>query len=176
MNTHIAFLRGVMPSGKNAVRMAEVREVLSTQGFSAVRTWIQSGNIVLQTPLTAADTATRIQQLLNAHLNVDLPVVVKSPAQLQQVLDGNPFTSAGHDPKRVFYTLCNTPLADPDDLNEQDFGEDRLKISPQAAYLYIPGDASRSRLSNVFLEKQLGLTLTTRNLNTLSKMIELAGG
>lgn len=57
-------------------------------------------------------------------------------------------------------------------MSARDFGADRLAIQPQAAYLYIPpADASRSKLSNAFLEKQLGLCLTTRNFNTLSKMV-----
>ena len=52
-NTFVAFLRGVMPSGRNAVKMADVRAVLSDHGFNDVRTWIQSGNIILNTSLTA---------------------------------------------------------------------------------------------------------------------------
>ena len=44
MNTQtlIAFLRGVMPSGKNAVKMADIRHVLGDSGLQNVRTWIQS--------------------------------------------------------------------------------------------------------------------------------------
>ena len=53
--TLIAFLRGVMPSGKNAVKMADVRRVLEDGVLHNVRTWIQSGNIALDTALSAAD-------------------------------------------------------------------------------------------------------------------------
>lgn len=72
MNHFIALLRGVMPSGKNAVKMADVRRVLSDGGFADVRTWIQSGNIALQTALDAAQTSHRIHDLLRTHLGVDL--------------------------------------------------------------------------------------------------------
>ena len=144
--TLIAFLRGVMPSGKNAVKMADVRAVLGGNGFDNVRTWIQSGNIALESGLAADEAAVRIHDLLHTHLNVDLAVIVKTPAQLREILDGNPFADEAYDPKRVFFTLCN-------------------------AYLYIPQDASRSKLGNAFLEKQLGLSLTTRNGNTLRKMM-----
>ena len=170
-HTFIAFLRGVMPSGKNAVKMADVREVLGNNGFIDVRTWIQSGNIALQTSLDAATTAVQIRQLLQTHLGVDLATVVKTKEQLQAVLDGNPFNQDEYDLKRVFFTLCNQPLADTADLIGQDFGEENLCICEQAAYMYIPTDASRSKLSNVFLEKKLGVSLTTRNFNTISKMI-----
>lgn len=170
MKPLVALLRGVMPSGKNAVKMADVRRVLTDGGFADVRTWIQSGNIALQSALDAAQTSDRIRDLLHIHLGVDLAVIVKTREQLQEVLDGNPFTDESYDIKRVFFTLANVPLADPNDLNAQDFGEDKLAIAPQAAYLYIPRDASRSKLGNAFLEKQLGQRLTTRNFNTLSKM------
>ncbi|PJK08589.1 hypothetical protein CO610_05430 [Lysobacteraceae bacterium NML95-0200] len=172
MHDFVAFLRGVMPRGKNAVKMADVRQVLGGNGFGDVRTWIQSGNIALQTDWDTATVAARIQLLLKAHLQVDLPVIVKTPAQLQEILEQNPFSGSAYDEKRVFYTLCNTPLSDPQALSAQDYGEEQLAIFPQAAYLYIPGDASRSALSNAFLEKKLGQVLTTRNGNTLRKMMD----
>ncbi|PAT41470.1 hypothetical protein CK623_00570 [Vandammella animalimorsus] len=172
MNDVVAFLRGVMPRGKNAVKMADVRQVLGGNGFGDVRTWIQSGNIALRTDWDAVATAERIQVLLRAHLQVDLPVIVKTPAQLQEILEQNPFSGSVYDEKRVFYALCNAPLADPKDLSGQDYGEEQLAILPQAAYFYIPGDASRSRLGNVFLENKLGQVLTTRNGNTLRKMVD----
>ncbi len=170
--TLIAFLRGVMPSGKNAVKMADVRIVLGDNGFNNVRTWIQSGNIALESKWAADETATRIHELLHTRLNVDLAVIVKTPNQLREILDGNPFSGSTYDPKRVFFTLCNAPLVDTRDLAAQDFGDEKLHICPCAAYLYIPQDASRSKLSNAFLEKQLGLSLTTRNGNTLRKMVD----
>ncbi|PAT32791.1 DUF1697 domain-containing protein [Vandammella animalimorsus] len=168
----VAFLRGVMPRGKNAVKMADVRQVLGGNGFDDVRTWIQSGNIALRTDLDAATVVERIHALLRAHLQVDLPAIVKTPAQLREILEQNPFSSSAYDEKRVFYALCNAPLADPKDLSRQDYGEEQLAILPQAAYLYIPGDASRSRLGNAFLENKLGQVLTTRNGNTLRKMVD----
>ena len=144
-NTFVAFLRGVMPSGRNAVKMADVRAVLSDHGFNDVRTWIQSGNIILNTSLTAEAAAEHIHHLLKTALQVDLPVIIKTQTQLREALEGNPFTGAAFDIRRVF-------------------------IRPHCAYMYIPGSAARSRLGNVFLEKKLGLTLTTRNANTLQKM------
>lgn len=120
-----------MPRGKNAVRMAELRELLSANGFTEVRTWIQSGNVALNSPFEAEATATCIQQLLATHLHAELAVIVKTRAQLQTVLDNNPFSAENYTPARVFYTLCNQPLQNPSPLNAQDFGEEKLHITPQ---------------------------------------------
>ena len=169
-NTFVAFLRGVMPSGRNAVKMADVRAVLSDHGFNDVRTWIQSGNIILNTSLTAEAAAEHIHHLLKTALQVDLPVIIKTQTQLREALEGNPFTGAAFDIRRVFFALCNQPLSDTAGLQQLDLGSECLCIRPHCAYMYIPGSAARSRLGNVFLEKKLGLTLTTRNANTLQKM------
>ena len=52
MQTYIVLLRGVMPTGKNRVPMAALREALTRAGFEGVATWIQSGNAIVRTPLS----------------------------------------------------------------------------------------------------------------------------
>ena len=66
------------------------------------------------------------------------------------------------DPKRIA-ALC-----------QEDFGEEELRMVEGRLYMYLPKDASRSKLSNNFLEKKLKFTATTRNRNTLARLIELA--
>ncbi|MFJ1261181.1 hypothetical protein ACILDS_00575 [Capnocytophaga canis] len=56
----------------------------------------------------------------------------------------------------------------------QDFGEEKFDFSEKALYMYLPKDASRSKLSNNFLEKKLKIIATTRNFNTLTKLVALA--
>lgn len=175
MKTYVALLRGVTPAGKNRVPMEKLREALHQGGFPGARTWIQSGNVVLNTKLSPGETAEALRRLIRERIGPDLAVIVKTAEELSAVLSENPF--AGLTPDRVFYTQWNGAL----DLEKAravqavDFGEERLAITPRAAYLYIPGSAARSRLSNNFLERRLGISLTTRNRNTLRKLIEMAG-
>jgi uncharacterized protein (DUF1697 family) len=61
-----------------------------------------------------------------------------------------------------------------DKLQKEDFGDCQLNFGENAAYMYIPGDASRSKLSNNFLEKKLDVSATMRNFNTMSKLIEMS--
>lgn len=56
----------------------------------------------------------------------------------------------------------------------QDFGDEQLVIGETSAYMYIPGNAARSKLSNVKLEKKLGIAATTRNINTMKKLVEMS--
>ncbi|MDO5106543.1 DUF1697 domain-containing protein [Capnocytophaga sp.] len=176
MNTYIVLLRGVMPSGKNKIpSMAFLKEILEDAGFESVKTYIQSGNIVLRSELAPAQISQKVRELIEEKIGAELSVIVKTPREIRQVLNENPFTE-NHDSKRVFFTLFNDELPQPlaTELQKQDFGEEKFAFTDRAMYLYIPTDASRSKLSNNFLEKKLKITATTRNFNTLSKLVAMA--
>lgn len=176
MNTYIALLRGVMPSGKNSIpKMAYLREVMEKGGFVNVRTYIQSGNIVLQTELSPAEVGQKVHQLIKENIEAELPVIVKTADEIKEVLKGNPFTD-GYDIKRVFFTLFNDTLdkKSAEELKKQDFEKEKFDFTTKAMYMYLPKDASRSKLNNNFLEKKLKITTTTRNFNTLSKLVAIA--
>ena len=176
MNTYIVLLRGVMPSGKNSIpKMAYLREILEKGGFINVKTYIQSGNIVLQTELSPVQISQKVHQLIKENIGAELPVVIKTADEIEQVLNENPFTN-GYDIKRVFFTLFNDELSQElaNELKTQDFGEEKFDFTKKALYMYLPKDASRSKLSNNFLEKKLKIIATTRNFNTLSKLVAMA--
>jgi len=175
MGRYIVLLRAVMPSGKNKVPMAQLREVLSAAGFDNVRTYIQSGNALVDSSRPAREVATRVHALIKDEIGPDLGVVVRTAAQLRKVLEGNPFRD-GHDQSRVFYALFakRPPAAKVKQLLAEDLGEESLAISGDVAYMYIPGLYGRNRLSNNFLEKRLGVVGTMRNANTLRRLVEMS--
>lgn len=64
MNTYIVLLRGIMPSGKNSIKMAFLREILEQADFANVRTYIQSGNVVLQSSLSPTEIAQKVRAVI----------------------------------------------------------------------------------------------------------------
>lgn len=174
MTTYTILLRGVMPTGKNKVPMAQLRDVLVDAGFGNVRTYIQSGNALVDTELSALETESCVHDLIKEHIGADLAVVARTSAELQKVLFDNPFQE-GYDLSRVFFVLfARRPAAEKvKELLAQDFGEEKLAIVGDAAYLYIPGTYARGKLSNNFLEKKLNISATMRNYNTLRKLVEM---
>lgn len=173
--THIVLLRGVMPSGKNKVPMARLREVLSEAGFGAVRTYIQSGNVLLTSELPGERVGHEVNRLIKENIGAELSVLVRTRDDLRRILAGNPYLE-DHDVSRVFFSLfAQTPPAQKvKALLGRDFADEQLSITEEAAYMFIPGTYGRGRLSNNFLEKQLGVTATTRNFNTLRNLVELS--
>ncbi|MGE4288078.1 MAG: DUF1697 domain-containing protein [Salinivirgaceae bacterium] len=175
MKTYIVLLRGVMPTGKNKVPMAQLRTILSEAGFENVRTYIQSGNALVDTKLSAKEIEMKVHELIKQHMGAHISVVVRTGNQLQKVLEANPFND-GFDPSRVFYVLFKNrpnPIK-VDELCTLDFGKEKMFIGTDEAYLYLPENAARSKLSNLFLERKLEITATTRNLNTMKKLVELS--
>ena len=173
--TYILFLRGVMPTGKNRVPMAQLREILISAGFENVLTWIQSGNVVLKTDLQPETLAKTVGKLIEDKIGAQIPVIVKSREDLLQIIQENPFLGEGYDISRVFFAMYNGELNEElkAKLLTQDFSPEYLSITHQVAYMYIPGTYGRGKLSNNFLEKKLKAVATSRNFNTISKMVEL---
>jgi len=164
-----------MPVGKNRTPMAELRKVLTDAGFGNVRTYIASGNAVADSDLSASEIEQFVHDLIREQIGPDLKVIVRTGSQLQTVLDENPYGD-GYDISRVFFTLFQTPPSEERiaKLSSQNFAPEKLHITQSAAYMYIPGSAARSQLSNLTLEKQLKVPATTRNANTITKLIEMS--
>ncbi|SIT90665.1 DUF1697 domain-containing protein [Pontibacter indicus] len=176
MKTYLVLLRGVMPTGKNRVPMAQLRQVLTDAGFQKVHTWIQSGNVVLQSDLSAKELELRVHQLIKEHIGPELAIVVRTSEELRQMLENNPFVGDEHPIARVFFVSFQEPPAEEkvQVLLAQDFGPEKLSITPMGGYMFIPQAFSDSKLSNNLLERKLGVAATTRNFNTLTKIIALA--
>lgn len=172
MRTYIVLLRGVMPTGKNKVPMALLRQVLAGNGFEDVRTYIQSGNVILRTDLKPDQLEEKVHHLIKNHIGADLALMARTSDELQNILNHNPFQT--EDISRVFFSIL---AQKPDPLKVKkltsiEYSPEKLVILDNAAYMFIPGSAARSKLSNNFLEKKLGISITTRNFNTLSKLVE----
>lgn len=165
-----------MPTGKNRVPMAQLRQVLSDAGFQQVRTWIQSGNVVLRSGLSTKELELRVHQLIKEHIGAELAIVARTGDELRQMIDNNPFQGDEHLVARVFYvSFQELPPEDKvQELLSQDFPPEKLYIDGMAGYMYIPQAFSNSKLSNNFLERKLGVAATTRNFNTITKMIAWA--
>ena len=171
---YIVLLRGVMPTGKNRIpKMSFLQEILSTE-FDSVRTYIQSGNIVLISDRSRSEIAKKVFELIKKHIEPELSSIVVTREEIQEILDKNPFW-ADYDISRVFFTLTNDILDSEllEKMKKEIFDGQELKIVENNLYMYLPKDASRTKLNNNYLEKKLKIVATTRNFNTLTKLVEM---
>ena len=93
LTTYLVLFRGINVGGKNKVPMAELKALLTELGFEGVRTYIQSGNAVMRSELTAATIARKIEQVLPARFKLDtelIRVLVLSRADFEAVIEKRP--------------------------------------------------------------------------------------
>lgn len=177
MNTYIVLLRGINVSGKNIIKMVDLRSLLVKLSFKNVITYIQSGNIILESNLTnLQEIEGIIQRGLDAKFGYDVNVLVLKTTELEHVFNNNPYIKT-KDISRIGVTLLN----DRPDLSHIEYlvaraaqNEDEFIVNDKCIYMYYPNGQGRSKLTHSMLEKKLNSKATSRNWKTITKLIELS--
>lgn len=92
MPTWICLLRGVNLGARNKLNMPALRAALTDSGLGAVRTYIQSGNVIMDAPAaTPGEAAAMVGDVLRERFGLDVPVIVRTPDHLRQLLLWCPF-------------------------------------------------------------------------------------
>ena len=168
-------MRGVTPTGKNRIpKMSFLVEILEKVGLKKVKTYIQSGNVILETELSKGETAKLIHDTIAKEIGADLSVIIKEKNQLQITIEENPFNE-NYDFSRIHLVFTNDSMGEDElkKLENKDFGDEKFIIGSECLYLYLPRDVSPKRLNTNYLEKQLSITMTMRKLNVVEHLVEL---
>jgi uncharacterized protein (DUF1697 family) len=174
MQTFVILLRGVMPTGKNKVLMAPLRAALTRAGLGNVRTYIQSGNVIATSTLRPPQLEERVHDVIQKDLGADLMVVARTAEQFRDILRRNPFAEA--DTSRLYFSLLGSP---PDAERLSDFlatewSPDQVRIVGDVVFTLYATKHSDSKFNNNFFERKLNVAATTRNFNTMTKLVELS--
>ncbi len=176
MPTYIAMLRGVNVGG-NMLKMDRLRDLGSKLGFKNVRTFIQSGNVIFDSPDPPSKWIATIEKKLAGETRLPIHMVFRTAAELKRVIEANPFLKQpGIDRSKLHITFLGgvkskEVLKKSGNLTS---GPDELRVVGREAYLYCPQGYGNTKLHNVALEKLLGTKATTRNWNTVNKLYEMA--
>jgi uncharacterized protein (DUF1697 family) len=168
--TFIALLRGINVGGSGILPMKDLIALCSEIGCSAVRTYIQSGNVVFESSLTEADIRRQLEAALAVRMEKKIEVMVRTRDELRAVLDANPFV--GEEPAKTAVAFLHQPP--PADLMAGVVGPggEQVRLGRREIYIYYPNGMGRSKLK-IPLGKELA---TVRNINTLAKLVEMAEG
>ncbi|HLK17115.1 MAG TPA: DUF1697 domain-containing protein [Fimbriimonadaceae bacterium] len=176
MERYAALLRGVNVGGKNKLPMKELAELVRFLGAADVGTFIQSGNVVFSaSEERAANLPGLLEQGMLSRFNVRSPVVLRSAADMERIVDGNPFLAAGQSDEQlhvVFLKECPTAEAvsalDPDRSPP-----DRFIVVGADIYLHTPNGQANTKLTNAYFDSRLKTVSTGRNWRTTVKLLEL---
>ncbi len=175
----VALLRGINVGRNKRVDMSQLRELLAELGYSDVKTLLQSGNAVFTCAHAPVDSAaTDIESAIAVKLGVQCKVILRTGAELARAITADPFIEIATDPSRhLVGFLSHDPNLDGQETIERlDVAPDRIRIIGRHLYLWCPDGILVSPISKVNLDRTLGVAVTMRNWNTVTKLAALAGG
>lgn len=178
MPVFISLLRGINVGGHKKIKMAELGAVYEALGLASVQTVLQSGNVVFTGKIEdSRSLARQIEDGIEARFGFHSDVIIRTVGQFREMIDQNPFL--GRDPfdpgKMVVMFLADVPETQAiDGLVQAHNGPEDIQFAGEEVYLYYLNGIGRSKLSNVFIEKKLGVLGTGRNWNTVTRLMALA--
>ena len=172
MQTWIALFRGVNVGGKNILPMSQLRSALEALELRNVRTYIQSGNVIFDSPGESRATLTdRIARRIEKQHGFRPTLLILTRDELHDVVRSNPFINAIADAKTLHFYFLAAPPSDPnrERLDELRSPTEEYALTNLVFYLHAPGGIARSKLA-ANVEKQLGVAVTARNYRTVAKL------
>lgn len=171
----IVFLRGINVGGNHSLPMAQLRTLLAEEGFEGVRTYIQSGNVLLRSEeRDAIKLQQHIGEVIRRHFGFRPQIMAMTAEQLEAVARANPFPAAEPEPKslHVYFLAEPTTAARLPALDALKTENESYVLTERAFYLHAPDGIGRSKLAEK-IEKHLGVAATARNWRTVQTMLDM---
>ena len=179
MFTCIALLRGINVGGKNIIKMTDLRDCLTSEGFGNVQTYIQSGNVIFQSDKDNRGTLlNKIQSTLRSTFNYHNPVVLIRSKELESIISDAP-SGFGEDPENFKYDVLylKPPLTAPEAIDEIPVRDnvDLAWEGPRVIYYRRTAEHLTKSMLNKLPAKPVYQQMTIRNWRTTNKIFEMAG-
>lgn len=169
MPVYIALLRAVNVGGTGKLPMAELAAMCVAEGFSGVRTYIASGNVVFGTRKSAERAKAALEARLGAYAGRPVGVHIRTRDEMAAILKANPFPKApGNSTVAIF--LDSPPHAGALD-EATGLGAEEMRLGTREVYVSYGDGMASSRL-----RIPVAKAGTARNMNTVAKLVELASG
>ncbi len=174
-----ALLRGINVGGRSLIPMTGLKDALAEAGLPDVRTYLQSGNLIVPpSPRSPDETAAIIEVAIADRFGKQVRVVTRTGDQMTDICFRNPFAGSGVEPKFQHVVFLEKPPATSQvgGLDPERSPSDRFEVSGCEIYVEYPNGSGRSKLDLAYFEKVLGVAGTARNWNTVAKLAELLTG
>jgi uncharacterized protein (DUF1697 family) len=172
----VLLLRGINLGPSRRVAMADLRDALTEAGYKDVRTYVQSGNVVLSSSKSSAKLGHEAEKVIAGRFGFDVDVVVRTRDELAAVVAANPLADVADSHKRYQVSFLSAELS-PDTtqrLHALVAEPEALVIDRREIYAWHPAGVARSKLWNTLAGKSLGVTATARNWTTVETLLEMA--
>ena len=177
MTTHLALLRGINVSGHNMMKMDALKTTLETIGFQNVQTYIQSGNVFVDSDEeNAGAVGFKIKQEIFKAFGHEVPVVVIGKIDLENCFKNNPFLKEKEVDMKKLYVAFVSQILKSESINDLKMSQvkpDEASIDESRIYIKYAVGAGKTRLEQKYIEKKLNVTATIRNWNTVTQLLKM---
>lgn len=167
MTAYVALLRAVNVGGTGKLPMTELTAMCAAAGFTQVKTYIASGNVVFHSALDEAAVKASLEAKLHAYAGKPVGVMIRTAAEMAEVLAANPF--ADEPPNRTVAIFLDAPPPEMLHLTITHQRDERVEAGLREIYVTYPGGMADSKLR--IKEADGG---TARNMNTVAKLAAMA--
>ncbi|HEX4368780.1 MAG TPA: DUF1697 domain-containing protein [Rhodopila sp.] len=168
MTGYVALLRAVNVGGRGLLAMKDLQALCSELGLGNVRTYIQSGNVVFESDRVEAALRRMIEAAITKRLGRSVQVLIRTADELKAIIEANPFPDA--QPEQVGVVFLPKPVRSTAVAEIVIQGREEIQAVGREVFVHYPDGMGRSKLKLPFATDG-----TTRNLNTVGKLLEMAG-
>jgi uncharacterized protein (DUF1697 family) len=170
-----ALLQGVNLAANRRVPMPALRQRLEELGYEEVSTYLASGNVILTSKASPAKLERDLKKHVSDWTRVEIPVLVRTHAELAKVAERDPLGSSVDDPARYQVTFLSAPpkAEAVRELEAASVAPEEVAVHGREIYAWHPNGVGRSKLAALLTARRLGVMVTARNWNTVTKLVEL---
>ncbi|OXB08585.1 hypothetical protein B0A81_09765 [Flavobacterium plurextorum] len=176
MTTHLVLLRGINVSGHNMMKMDALKIMLENIGFQNIRTYLQTGNVFVDSEEDASKVGFMIKQEIFKVFGHEVPTIVITKEDLELCFKNNPFLKEKDiDTKKLYVAFVSTQLKKENinDLKISQFKPDEASIDGNRIFIKYAVGAGKTRFDQKYIEKKLNITATIRNWNTVTNLLAM---
>ncbi len=174
LKSYFVFLRAINVAGKNTLKMEACRDELTKKGFKNVKSYIQSGNFYLQSEFTPIETEEKFREVLLTSFAIDTHLFLRTEEELKKEFINIPFGNTLPGNKVFIAFLEKIPNFNGYiSLTNIAAEEEEISITNTATYYFLPQGAAKTKLTNQRIEQHLDTFATSRNRNTIEKMLQM---
>lgn len=174
MKTYVVLFRGINVGGNHMLPMKELKVVLEQNACESVQTYIQSGNVILNSRLSDVQLAKRLGSAVSKSHGFEPRVIVLTRTELERAAAANPFRAADENPKTVHLFFLDDVPKKPDlkSLEALKIKSEAFALKGKVFYVHTPEGLGTSKLV-ARLEKHLGVQGTARNWRTVTTLLAM---
>ena len=174
MTSYLSLLRGINVSGQKIIKMQDLAELFESFGFNNVKTFLQTGNVLFDSDETDFSKIIKIiDDGIFKELGYRVTVILRTKQELLDIVESNPFKDYDGDVKYYLSFLAEESKQTPTlPIRMNEIENEVFKIENNNVFTVGFNVKGRYGFPNVFIEKEFGAPATTRNWNTILRILK----